>query len=236
MLDFAHLQSQLRRAVRARILSGQISGSELARRIGLKQPHVTNFLNRRRGLSLEAMDRVLRALEISVLDLVPARELECFAHSGSDTEYEAVPLVEANGLLLPFPPASAVRDWMKFRRRFLEQFRPEPVGRRQTWLRFVLMRMPDEDAKAMYPRIPRGAVLLVDRWYNSVRAYRSGEVNIYAVRLGDEILVRSLEVVENRILLRPERSEVPMQMMTIDEKCRYAEKIVGRVGWGGWGN
>lgn len=233
MVDFRRLQSQLRRAVSARISSGQISGSRLARMTDFRQPHITNFLHGKRGLSAEGMDRILAALEISVLDLIPPPSLARFAHLGADSEYESIPLVDANAVQLPFPPRSAIRDRAKFKRTFLQRLRPELVGRRDHWLRFVLMQAALEDAEVMYPRIPRGAVLLVDRHYNSLLAHRTGGVNIYVVRMRDGVMVRSLEIAGNHIVLRPEQRSAPLEMMAMDAKRRYAEKIVGRVSWVG---
>ncbi len=80
----------------------------------------------------------------------------------------------------------------------------------------------------MYPRIARGAMLLVDRHYNSLEAHSTGEVNIYVVRAREKVIVRSMERVGAQLLLRAERSEVPLEMMTMDAKGRYASKIVGR--------
>ena len=90
------------------------------------------------------------------------------------------------------------------------------------------MRVSDEDAEAMYPRIARGALLLVDRHYNSLEAHKVGDVNVYAVRVREQVMVRSVERVGAQLLLRPERSDVPMEIMAVDAKGRYATKIVGR--------
>lgn len=234
MLDFARLQSQLRHAVLARVSSGQLSSSRLARIAGYKQPHITNFLHGRRGLSLEAMDRVLRALEMSALDLVPVGALERFVHAGSDTEYEAIPVVETNALHLPLPPACAIREWIKIKRTFLNRMPAATVGKRKHWLRFVLMEATKDDAEAMYPRIQKGAVLLVDRHYNSLRPHRTGEVNIHVVRVRRGAIVRSLDVLGSQIVMRPERNSVPLEVMDMDSKQRFAEKILGRVSCVGW--
>ena len=52
----------------------------LAHQTGFKQPHITNFLNRKRSLSLDAMDRVLNVQKISVLDLMDPDEINKRAH------------------------------------------------------------------------------------------------------------------------------------------------------------
>src|SRR5690242_5919241 len=64
------LQDELRSHVRARIGRGELTGRELARHAEFPQGHLSNFLNSRRGLSVDSMDRLLQALGIGVLDLV----------------------------------------------------------------------------------------------------------------------------------------------------------------------
>jgi hypothetical protein len=58
------LQDQLRAHIRARIGRGELTGSALAHQASLPQGHLSNFLNSRRGLSLESMDRLMGALHL----------------------------------------------------------------------------------------------------------------------------------------------------------------------------
>ena len=53
------LHDRLRAHVSERIGSRALTGTELAEKAGFRQAHISNFLNHRRGLSLEAMDRVM---------------------------------------------------------------------------------------------------------------------------------------------------------------------------------
>jgi hypothetical protein len=70
------LQDQLRVHIRSRIGRKELTGIRLARAAGFPQGHLSNFLNARRGLSLESMDRLLETLGIGVLDLVDDREIQ----------------------------------------------------------------------------------------------------------------------------------------------------------------
>src|SRR5215469_11105921 len=70
------LQDQLRVHIRSRIGRKELTGIRLARAAGFPQGHLSNFLNARRGLSLESMDRLLQTLGIGVLDLVDDREIQ----------------------------------------------------------------------------------------------------------------------------------------------------------------
>ena len=59
-MDFIALQDALRTIAAGRIRAGQLTGVALAQKTGFRQAHVSNFLNRRRGLSIEAMNRDLK--------------------------------------------------------------------------------------------------------------------------------------------------------------------------------
>jgi hypothetical protein len=58
-MKFRALQENLRKALWERIGEGELTGLRLARETGFKQAHISNFLNRKRGLSVEGMDKVL---------------------------------------------------------------------------------------------------------------------------------------------------------------------------------
>src|ERR1035438_10555812 len=70
------LQDKLRAHIRARIDRGELTGTGLSREAGFQQAHLSNFLNARRGLSLESMDRLLDTLNIGVLDLADLKDIE----------------------------------------------------------------------------------------------------------------------------------------------------------------
>src|SRR5713101_6354058 len=94
-MSFVALQESLRKELRKRIDAGELTGMELARRTGFTQAHISNFLNRKRGLKLSALDRMLKAIGLVLYDLLNPHDLVRFAAApaGSDAEYVEVPLV-----------------------------------------------------------------------------------------------------------------------------------------------
>src|SRR6478736_9695033 len=74
-MKFQSLQENLRKRLWQRIDDGQLTGLRLAEQTGFKQAHISNFLNRKRGLSLEGMDKVLNVQHLSVLDLLDPNEV-----------------------------------------------------------------------------------------------------------------------------------------------------------------
>src|SRR5690348_18478956 len=74
-MRFRSLQENLRKALLERIGEGELTGLRLAEQTGFKQAHISNFLNRKRSLSLEGMDKVLNVQQLSVLDLLDPEEV-----------------------------------------------------------------------------------------------------------------------------------------------------------------
>src|SRR5438874_7506763 len=95
-MKFKTLQDNLRRTLWGRIEEGDLTGLRLAEQTGFKQAHISNFLNRKRGLSLEGMDKVLAVQHLSVLDLLDPHEINKRASivAPSEDEFESVLLVD----------------------------------------------------------------------------------------------------------------------------------------------
>src|ERR1700747_584562 len=74
-MKFKALQDNLRKILGDRIQAGELTGLRLAQQTGFKQAHVSNFLNRKRGFSIEGMDKVLKVPPLSVLDLLDPAEV-----------------------------------------------------------------------------------------------------------------------------------------------------------------
>ena len=51
-MKFKVLQDNLRKTLWSRIEEGDLTGLRLAKETGFKQAHISNFLNRKRGLSI----------------------------------------------------------------------------------------------------------------------------------------------------------------------------------------
>ena len=95
-MKFKALQENLRKVLWSRIEARELTGLRLAQQTGFKQAHISNFLNRKRSLSLEGMDNVLNVQHLSVLDLLDPKEINKRASifPPSEDEFENVPLAE----------------------------------------------------------------------------------------------------------------------------------------------
>jgi transcriptional regulator with XRE-family HTH domain len=231
-VDFIALQDTLRNIAADRIRAGQMTGLALAQKTGFRQAHISNFLNRRRGLSIEAMNRVLEVLGLTVVDLIDQDEINRRATVSPPSEgvYRSVLLVEAPAAIhQPVITRASVLDILKFEQSFLHRLRADMASARQDWIRFVLVKADAANGLAMYPRMNAGATLLVDRHYNSLRPYRRGSPNIYAVNDGGEMLVRYVELQGHQLLLRPHAQQSPLAAIGLSEGKSFADYIIGRI-------
>ncbi len=234
-MKFKMLQDNLRQTLLDRIRAGDFTGLRLAEQTGFQQPHISNFLNRKRGLSLEAMDKILSALRLSALDLIDPLEVNKRA------SIFPVRDIDFDNVVLVAPEIAAthriirkmyVKKVLKFRRSFLARLKIDVVGDRRGWDRFVIIKADANEGMSMYPRVVPGATILVDRHYNSLTPARKGEKNIYAVRKDDTCTIKYIEVSdasEGRLILRPHNPSFPLEAMTMEKGLTSADYIVGRV-------
>ena len=231
-MKFRALQDQLRRELWARIEAGELTGLKIAQHVGFKQAHVSNFLNKKRGLSLEAMDRVLGFLRLSVLDLLDPNEVSKRATlmPPSDDDFENVVMVEGTVAAgEPLVISDKVRDTLKFKKAFLKRLRPDMTSSRDKWQRFVLIKVDAREGMSMYPRMLPGATLLIDRHYNSLRPYRRNERNMYAIRHNGGWTVKYVEQSGRTLVLRPHNESYPVSVLQVGERESAADYLLGRV-------
>ena len=231
-MKFTALQDNLRKILWQKIESGELTGLRLAQQTGFKQAHISNFLNRKRGLSLEGMDKVLAVQHLSVLDLLDPAEVNKRATMvpPSGDEFENIALADS-GIAVTHPQIAAmnVKEFFKFKKTFLHRLRAEAEGDRSGWLRFVLIRLDARDAQGMHPRLAAGAILLLDRHYNALTPYRKGELNLYAVLKSGACMVRYVEMAGDQLILRPHEPSSPIERMAIEDGKGAGDYIVGRV-------
>jgi Peptidase S24-like len=231
-MKFRVLQENLRKALWERIEEGSLTGLRLAQQTGFKQAHISNFLNKKRGLSLEGMDKVLGVQHISVLDLLDPAEVNKRASilPPSGDEFENVLLIDGPvAALSPLITSMQVREILKFKKSFLRKLKPESEGRRENWERFVLIKADAKEGMSMHPRLAPGATLLLDRHYNSLKPYRKGELNMYAVTKNGTCTVKYVEVSGNQLILRPHNQEFPIEVLPLEEGRKASDYLVGRV-------
>jgi len=231
-MKFKALQENLRKPIRGRIEEGDLTGLHLAEQTGFKQAHISNFLNRKRGLSLEGMDKVLSVQHISVLDLLDPSEVNKRASivAPSADEFDSVVVADPQvAAQEPLIMNMHVKEILKFKKTFLRRLREDMEGDRDGWERFVVIKVDAREGMSMYPRMLPGATLLLDRHYNSLTPYRKGEQNMYAVRKDEACTIKYVEIANRHLVLRPHNPAYPVEVIPIEEGAKPGDYIVGRV-------
>jgi len=226
-MNFTQLQERLRLELQRRIQRGSLTVSLLARQTGLGQAHLSNFLHSRRQLSLEAMDRVLAAQHLLLLDLVVSATRVA---SAAPEESNSVPVVSHGAAVFePIIRASLAQAVIRVPGAMLEAARSRTTSARRAWQRFVAVRVPADDAPPMEPLVFPDAIALVDRHYTSFAPYRLGRMNLYAVRVGAHLTFRYAEFLANRLVLRPYNIGFPLELIELENDRPPNELLAGRI-------
>jgi hypothetical protein len=177
------------------------------------------------------MNCILEALHLSVADLLDPGEIEARAHVASPSdEYENVPLVNPTAAPSGLVPHSAILEHVVFKKSFLHRLRPDMASPREDWPRFLCIKVDAENGKAMAPYISLGAILLIDRHYNSLQPYRRRHSNAYAVHEAGWVLIRYIEPQDGTLLLRPQSQQSSLILLGTGSDGRSAaDQIIGRI-------
>ncbi len=231
-MNFDTLHENLRLEILRRIDRGTLSGSTLARATGFQQAHISNFLNRKRLLSLAGLDRVLAAQSLSVLDLLPAASLPVLPSrdqpTSSLTQPVAVVTHTAAVSSARIQP-SEILETIEVPDAILHLSRDRPASGRASWQRFVAVRVDAQQAAAMDPILRYNSVAVLDRHYNSLATYRSQQPTLYAVHTSGALHLCFLEFDANQLILRPRNEHFPVRLIGLSPNELPADRIIGRV-------
>ena len=227
-MNFTQMHERLRLELLRRIQRGTLSVSLLARQTGFGQAHISNFLRRRRQLSLEGMDRILAAQRLTVDELLPALAQGRFWPEDESTG--AIPVVShATALFEPVIRPSAVLFMLHLPSGALNSVHARASNLRRAWQRFVAIRVSPADAQPMDPLVLPDAIALIDRHYNSLLPYRPNRPNLYAVRHGSHLTLRYVEFQSSRLILRPHNIASPVELIAMDPDESPSDFLTGRI-------
>lgn len=228
-MNFQDLHELLRLELLRRIDRGSLTRSRLAHQAGFQQAHISNFLNRKRALSLEGLDRVMASQNMMVEQILPL-ELTAAAQPQVSEAVEAVPVVSPSAAMDDARIAeSGIIETIQVSSSRLYDNRARVSSRRSHWQRFLAIRADAQQSAAMEPLLAPGAIVVLDRHYNSLAPYRAQQPTLYAVRCGAALLLRFVDFDEGRLILRPYSREFPVQLLPVGSHESPADYIVGRV-------
>lgn len=227
-MNFSQLHEQLRIEITRRIDRGQLTGTLLGRQTGLQASHLSNFIRRKRKLSLSALDRVLAAQLLSIEDLLPESDRAAVRRDPAETS--TVPLVShATALHSPIVNQRSVLGAIHLPAGILDQLRPRRTLARRNWQRFVAVRLTAAQARPMEPVLSPDAVAVLDRHYNSLAPIHPPRPNIYAVNIANTLAFRYISYEANRLILRPHALDAPVELLKITAEESPSASIIGRV-------
>jgi hypothetical protein len=232
-MNFQDLHELLRLELQRRIERGTLTGSRLAQQAGFQQAHISNFLNRKRALSLEGLDRVLASQNLSIDQILPLDLAAAVQHPPTvptSDPIEVIPVVSPSAAMddAHISPSSIIETIQVSASR-LHDNRARPSTRHAHWQRFLAIRADTQQSAAMDPLLSPGAIAVLDRHYNSLAPYRAHQPTLYAVRCGVALLLRFVDFDEGRLILRPYSRDFPVQLLPLATHETPGDYIVGRV-------
>jgi transcriptional regulator with XRE-family HTH domain len=232
-MDFHDLHELLRLELLRRIERGTLTGSRLAQQAGFQPAHISNFLNRKRSLSLEGLDRVLAAQNLSIDQILPLDLHAAAAQIPAADPIEVVPVVSPSAAMdeARIPPASIIETIQVSASRLHSNHanRVRTSTFHPHWQRFLAIRADAQQAAAMAPLLAPGAIAVLDRHYNSLAPYRAHQPTLYAVRFGGALLLRFVDFDQGCLILRPYSSAFPVQLLPLPTQASPSDHIVGRI-------
>lgn len=214
-----------------RIDQGVLSSSLLARQTGLAQAHISNFLHRRRRLSLPALDRILLAQALSVEELASSGLSAYPPPERLDPQsMELVPIVsQTTAMNAPLILSRSVIDNIQVPAGWLGTFPARRAASRRSWERFVGVRVTGMQALPMDPLLRAGSIVVLDRHYNSLALWKPPQPNLYAVRSGVHMLFRHVAFDASRLVLRPRVLDHPVELIELAPDEAPSDFLVGRI-------
>lgn len=231
-MNFGDLHENLRREILRRIDRGVLSGVALSRATGFEPGHISHFLKRKRILSLDGLDRVLRAQKLSILDLIPADTFPVLASKPKSSLTRSVPVVSqtAAARVARIRPAD-VLETVEVPDTVLHHATERVAAGKDLWHRWISVRVDATQSAEMSPLLNESDVAVIDRHYNSPAIYRPHQRTVYAVYSTGALHFCFLEIETNRLVLRPHNLQMPVRLIDISEKDPLADAIVGRVSY-----
>ncbi|HWA95158.1 MAG TPA: helix-turn-helix domain-containing protein [Terracidiphilus sp.] len=227
-MNLSQIHERLRLELLRRIERGTVSVSLLARQTGFGQSHLSNFLHNRRQLSLDAIDKILTAQNLTFADLLPTHTFPSSQPMPDDKN--DVPVVAHEAALFErYIRQASIQYFFRVPADSLRQLRTRSSATRRSWQRFVAVHASLADARAMDPLLLPNALCVIDRHYTSPRAYHANRPTLFAVRNGTHLTLRYAETLAGRLILRPHNTAFPLEAIEIDSAATTESVLIGRV-------
>ena len=224
-MNFSQLQERLRFELLGRIERGSLTVSLIARKAGMGQPHISNFLHNKRAFSIGALDRVLAALDLGVADLLPPPQTGSPAHP-----LHAIPLVSQHAAVHEdHIRPSSIQERIFLPAALLANLRAHRVSPVPARVRFVAIAITTAQAAPMEPLLHSGALLIIDRHATTLSRTTASSQHLYVLPVRGELCISFLSLDQNFLLLRPNQAALPVELLPVPPHTHAAALVTGRV-------
>lgn len=228
-MNFRDIHENLRLELLRRIDRGVLSGSLLARQTGFRQAHISNVLNRKRLLSLEGLDRILAATNLSIEQMLSSPDSAQMRTRPRKDETIPVPIVSAAAALHQPQLSTPGSQTLHLPAAQLRENRARPAPLRAHWQRYLAILLDAEQAAPMSSLLSPGTLVVIDRHYTSLASYREPHPTLYAVNSGGRLLFRFVSLEDGHLVLRPASPLFPVRLLRLGVHDSPADHIIGRV-------
>jgi hypothetical protein len=115
---------------------------------------------------------------------------------------DVVPIVsQSTAMNSPVIPVRPSRDTIQLPEGWLAALPVRRAVSRRSWERFVAVRINAAQALAMDPLLRVGALVILDRHYNSLAVCRPPHPNIYGLRIGAQLVFRHVSFESSRLII-----------------------------------
>lgn len=229
-MTFSQLHERLRLEMWRRIQRGVVTGKLLAAQTGLRPSHISNFLHRKRKLSLASLDKLLNSQQISIQELAGLPPVAAEVRTDAKDQILRVPIIgQAAALTAPVIPDHAIQAYFTFPSSEFDRFIPNASPERFAWERFVGLRVTVDQAQAMTPLLKELSVVFIDRHCISLPDTLPGHAGLFALRAGPKILLRFVTFHSNQLLLRPYSLDYPVEVLEVSPHDPLTDILIGRV-------
>ena len=216
---------KLRLEVKRRIDAGDYTATQIAKNIRYSQPAISQFLNKKKGISnkkFEALVEFLGIDPVSLLDAPPQRR----AAAG-----DLVPVVSHSvAMSKPYIAPGNINRYSGTTIASLISIRaPRVHPTRRQWVRFVAIDVTPEEADLMQPILSEGATIIIDRHFQDFARTRYDPLHIYAVVSSQRIELGYPDLREGVLSLYSHIPEIPPRTVIHPAHQRVPQMVVGRV-------
>jgi hypothetical protein len=227
-MNFRDMHENLRLELLRRIERGVLTGSLLARQTGFRQAHISNVLNRRRLFSLEGLDRILAAQNISIEQIIPFEAPRDRSQRLRASDTVTIPIAPAAAVI--HQPGIQIEgpNFLQLPAACLRDNRSRPAPQRAHWQRYVGVFLDADQSEPMEPLLIPGSVVVIDRHYTSLAHYRAPHPTLYAVNYGGTLLLRFVSLEDGHLILRPLSLAHPIRLIRLAAHSQPSDFLIGR--------